>query len=1859
MKVSVAFGEKRVVVPCRDGTLTIRELVEEASRRYRKANSMKPDVSSPFSGLLVETGDITVYRLESREGAIFDMDDRVCDVADDKETLIAVFHEGPHSGLSGGGVGGGGDCASSGDGGNSSEHFTTHDTHSDIQPHHHLNSEVSRAKSEEFLSRSSVPLLDEIESSLGAKNNYNYNYSNYRNSAKTSSPKFKPNSSYEHGYPGPGLNMGSSSPDLLTGNTNDLNSDKPVMKSADFVDTESNRSSSPENFEKSSRQSSVREKAKGGIANSRSHTDGDLKLLSGNGETYQSSADGRNSRPPKPQQQMFRRGTFGTEASPRQTASSNSEMIDRWMTKHIMKQNLDDSTDPRNPKRPESPPFVSPQLNLSYYSSTAADITKQKEQDIRSKSQNNSKSTSNNNANSSKLSEKELSEASESGNAQSSEQSEEKKLQQKVFTSPATVSNSANGNVGQRFVSIVNDESPLGIQVVAQYEKKRQLPVNKSGVVTNQEVRSAAAGENVAVGLLVRQVNEGGKAHAQSILSSGDLITEINGASLYGLTFEAAQNVFKNALQTPSLTLRIVTNQTVTTTGSSSNSLSVPNRSSLLNNPLSPANLSSTSISITPMSSSTEPPVTGDGDVRGQNRYFFPSPDRRQLQGNDSTAHTSLQQPALKGNSSNPSLPQSNSGYNLSAGPVSSSTLPRSSQHNRRKQQQQLNASEAGGVARQDVSTPPADSGGNRTFNFDSPLSLMGRANTKKIGRKIKVQLNKGPDGLGFSLTERDNSGPSNANSPVYIKSILAKGAAIKDGRLQEGDRILEVNGTAVGGMSQSQVVSLLRAIPQGHMADILVSRQESEDMPREIQHPPGEVKKPKRYPLNYMTSSEGRSSSPAHHHLTESSLTDDPTIKRTVLNFIIPLNDTGSAGLGISVKGRAQKDLSTGVSSDTGVFVKNVINGGAAWKDGRLKVHDQLLSVNGESLMGMDNKEAIDLLKTALIQHGKSGQASLRITVLRLESTVTSDSLPPPHTQMTESYPGTQTHATQSVFDVEDRLNTSNSESNNNLQVVDEADKSLEGAFSREDKHRRSLSEKRTAGGKTRDANELAFYREKIKPLKDAATGSQSNLPKSRLSRSNSYDYLSDPLVNPKDRGAMTLNRKRSAGEFHQQLSVKGAGVNNSANWTNFASSGGANRSAKWHHDFYRNHNRIRYYTAKATPTPGQLSKAKSASLESMGRIVQQNHYPNNYYRNPNRATAGHFNQQQFSQGANQYYANSQEVQSYEQHQQPRRPSDSNNSTDNNYYNGMGALNIPPPVPARRVKPPLGTVSGVQQPSNNDQTRTGADEGNGSMARTFGDPTMASKENSKKSKTGTGIFRGLFSPPPPSYDGGRNASQSGSRDRSGLGGGGHRYRSPNRPSRPPPTSATPRSHKKQEKNSMSVTASGGPVVSGNRSASAPLRPQSTMPLQAYKIPPSNAQQPIHHQQIVDSTANAQQHQYSQLHNRQQQFQQQQQNQLFAHHNLNTATASGDPAITQHPNPDISNAGYHDNKVRMRQKSPNSIPQSQNPRRHSSHQTGDEHNYGNVMPMDVHNQSNAFLQTTNSSDHNNRYSVHSDQVRSDPVHERNDSNQSFTFDNLGGGVDQRTSSPQMDSRSHHLQQQRSNNRSGVGVSLTKDASALYAGSYATLPSHPQIDYKRSPKKTRPPQYPNQNPHDSRKLRNGQTKHSHKRSDSPLLYGTQNDIFDHDENTDQRRINIVNLNHERVMRNEFPLSSTSSEMSNSPSKENSYNQHHSQVISGKVNRSLNFQGVQPHSSDANLNRSPSKHNRSFDSSNVHNSSFDSDVDSTRHFMYGTQSSPDPKALRKRALDYTSEGNYQAFVGGIELKIKSGPSNNDLI
>lgn len=55
--------------------------------------------------------------------------------------------------------------------------------------------------------------------------------------------------------------------------------------------------------------------------------------------------------------------------------------------------------------------------------------------------------------------------------------------------------------------------------------------------------------------------------------------------------------------------------------------------------------------------------------------------------------------------------------------------------------------------------------------------------------------------------------------------------------------------------------------------------------------------------------------------------LTPDGT--REFLTLEVPLSDSGSAGLGVSVKGNRSKES----HADLGIFVKSIINGGAACK--------------------------------------------------------------------------------------------------------------------------------------------------------------------------------------------------------------------------------------------------------------------------------------------------------------------------------------------------------------------------------------------------------------------------------------------------------------------------------------------------------------------------------------------------------------------------------------------------------------------------------------------------------------------------------------------------------------------------------------------------------------------------------------------------------------------------------------------------------------------------------------------------------------------------------------------------------------
>ncbi|XP_029381630.1 par-3 family cell polarity regulator alpha, b isoform X3 [Echeneis naucrates] len=225
---------------------------------------------------------------------------------------------------------------------------------------------------------------------------------------------------------------------------------------------------------------------------------------------------------------------------------------------------------------------------------------------------------------------------------------------------------------------------------------------------------------------------------------------------------------------------------------------------------------------------------------------------------------------------------------------------------------------------------------------------------SKKVGRRLNIQLKKGPEGLGFSITSRDV--PIGGSAPIYVKNILPRGAAIQDGRLKAGDRLLEVNSVDLNGRTQEEVVSLLRATPMGGAVGLLVLRQEEAFLPREV-------------------TAEPQVQCPRDSKTEEDELVLTPDGTREFLTFEIPLSDSGSAGLGVSVKGNRSKEN----HADLGIFVKSIINGGAACKDGRLRVNDQLIAVNGESLLGKTNQDAMETLRKSMSTEGnKRGMIQL-----------------------------------------------------------------------------------------------------------------------------------------------------------------------------------------------------------------------------------------------------------------------------------------------------------------------------------------------------------------------------------------------------------------------------------------------------------------------------------------------------------------------------------------------------------------------------------------------------------------------------------------------------------------------------------------------------------------------------------------------------------------------------------------------------------------------------------------------------------------------------------------------------------------
>uniref|UniRef100_A0A4W5QZM6 PATJ crumbs cell polarity complex component n=1 Tax=Hucho hucho TaxID=62062 RepID=A0A4W5QZM6_9TELE len=186
-------------------------------------------------------------------------------------------------------------------------------------------------------------------------------------------------------------------------------------------------------------------------------------------------------------------------------------------------------------------------------------------------------------------------------------------------------------------------------------------------------------------------------------------------------------------------------------------------------------------------------------------------------------------------------------------------------------------------------------------------------------GQEIVIEIAKGRSGLGLSIV----GGKDTQLDAIVIHEVYEEGAAARDGRLWAGDQILEVNGVDLRSAAHEDAITALRQTPAKVRLTVLRDEAQYRD-------------------------------------------------EENLDVFSVELQKKAGRGLGLSIVGKR---------NGTGVFISDVVKGGAAELDGRLMQGDQILSVDGDDMRQASQETVAAILKCArgmvLLELGRLKAAS------------------------------------------------------------------------------------------------------------------------------------------------------------------------------------------------------------------------------------------------------------------------------------------------------------------------------------------------------------------------------------------------------------------------------------------------------------------------------------------------------------------------------------------------------------------------------------------------------------------------------------------------------------------------------------------------------------------------------------------------------------------------------------------------------------------------------------------------------------------------------------------------------------------
>ncbi|XP_078356370.1 tyrosine-protein phosphatase non-receptor type 13-like isoform X3 [Oculina patagonica] len=216
------------------------------------------------------------------------------------------------------------------------------------------------------------------------------------------------------------------------------------------------------------------------------------------------------------------------------------------------------------------------------------------------------------------------------------------------------------------------------------------------------------------------------------------------------------------------------------------------------------------------------------------------------------------------------------------------------------------------------------------------------------------VQLQKVNGSLGLNIIGGIELGG------IYVKTMAPEGPASLSGKINIGDRILEINGHSLEGLSRQEAVNILRTAP--HVCTMLIEScvaapatpngkpvMPGSESASAFYHPNRQQQMQpmmQRHPsLESQYSSMQQQFVPSQSHQIEDIVADYIPIEIPKLNGSFGLNVTGGPEL-------------------DGIYVKSLLPGGAAEASGKIRNGDRIVEINGVAMEGLNRKQAVELLR-------------------------------------------------------------------------------------------------------------------------------------------------------------------------------------------------------------------------------------------------------------------------------------------------------------------------------------------------------------------------------------------------------------------------------------------------------------------------------------------------------------------------------------------------------------------------------------------------------------------------------------------------------------------------------------------------------------------------------------------------------------------------------------------------------------------------------------------------------------------------------------------------------------------------------